>query len=129
MGLDATIKWDAEKINRQDMLSAPSEVTVEDTLEKLREAFPEIIDISMPSSGTSAFVIISMLKEHAGQSQSLLKSIWEFSQQNLDARFVILCDDDVNVHDWNDIIWAITTRMDPLRDATIVQKMVGRAQG
>ena len=126
MGLDATIKWDAEKINRQDMLSAPSEVIVEDTLEKLREAFPEIIDISMPSSGTSAFVIISMLKEHAGQSQSLLKSIWEFSQQNLDARFVILCDD-VNVHDWNDIIWAITTRMDPLRDATIVQKNGGQS--
>ena len=127
MGLDATIKWDAEKINRQDMLSAPSEVIVEDTLEKLREAFPEIIDISMPSSGTSAFVIISMLKEHAGQSQALLKSIWEFSQQNLDARFVILCDDDVNVHDWNDIIWAITTRMDPLRDATIVQKNGGQS--
>ena len=127
MGLDATIKWDAEKINRQDMLSAPSEVTAEDTLEKLREAFPEIIDISMPSSGTSAFVIISMLKVHAGQSQSLLKSIWEFSQQNLDARFVILCDDDVNVHDWNDIIWAITTRMDPLRDATIVQKNGGQS--
>ena len=126
MGLDATIKWDAEKINRQDMLAAPSEVTVEDTLEKLREAFPEIIDISMPSSGTSAFVIISMLKAHSGQSQSLLKSIWEFSQQSLDARFVILCDDDVNVHDWNDIIWAITTRMDPLRDSTVVQEKGGQ---
>jgi 4-hydroxy-3-polyprenylbenzoate decarboxylase len=56
-----------------------------------------------------------------------LNGIWEFLAQFTDAKFVILCDEDVNVHDWNDVIWAMTTRMDPARDTLQIAAKDGRS--
>ncbi|MBU2896617.1 4-hydroxy-3-polyprenylbenzoate decarboxylase [Vibrio hepatarius] len=126
MGLDATVKWDAENSGCSELQSSAQEVITQKQLFQLREAFPEIVDIEMPNSGgVSRFVIVSMHKTHAMQSQTVLNGVWKFLQQYTDAKFVILCDNDVNVRDWNDIIWAITTRMDPARDTSLVEAQNG----
>ncbi|RSD32204.1 4-hydroxy-3-polyprenylbenzoate decarboxylase [Vibrio pectenicida] len=126
MGLDATVKWDAESSDCSELQSSVQEVITQEQLFQLREAFPEIVDIEMPDSGgVGRFVIVSMHKTHAMQSQTVLSGVWKFLQQYTDAKFVILCDDDVNVRDWNDIIWAITTRMDPARDTSLVDAQNG----
>ncbi|WP_443084065.1 hypothetical protein [Vibrio sp. V37_P2S8PM304] len=74
------------------------------------------MDIHLPQGAQQRFVLVSMKKDAAGQSRALLDTLWPWLQPLSDARFVVLCDDDVNVRDWNDVIWAITTRMDPARD-------------
>ncbi|PAU36376.1 3-octaprenyl-4-hydroxybenzoate carboxy-lyase [Vibrio coralliilyticus] len=128
MGLDATIKWDAEKASDPELASASQTAITDEQLQQLRQAFPEIVDVALPeSAGTDRFMVVSMKKTHAMQSKAVLNGAWEFLKQYTDAKFVILCDDDVNVHDWNDIIWAITTRMDPNRDTVQIEAKEGRS--
>ncbi|WP_436322845.1 4-hydroxy-3-polyprenylbenzoate decarboxylase [Vibrio cidicii] len=116
MGLDATIKWPAELATRTSVPERESHVIAECDLLALKQQHPEIVDLYFPPSANHQFVIASMKKERAGQSQMLLKHLWDFFAPYADIKFIILCDDDVNVQDWHDIIWAVTTRMDPLRD-------------
>ena len=116
MGLDATIKWEAEQSRASDTLTPPSTRVGEAEIEQLRHICPDLVDIHLPQGAQQRFVLVSMKKDAAGQSRALLDKLWPWIQPLSDARFVVLCDDDVNVRDWNDVIWAITTRMDPVRD-------------
>ncbi|KGK09852.1 3-octaprenyl-4-hydroxybenzoate carboxy-lyase [Vibrio navarrensis] len=121
MGLDATIKWPAELATRTPVPERESHAIAECDLLALKQQHPEIVDLYLPPSANHQFVIASMKKERAGQSQTLLKHLWDFFAPYADIKFIILCDDDVNVQDWHDIIWAVTTRMDPLRDTVQVK--------
>lgn len=121
MGLDATIKWPAELATRTPVPERESHAMAECDLLALKQQHPEIVDLYLPPSANYQFVIASMKKERAGQSQTLLKHLWDFFAPYADIKFIILCDDDVNVQDWHDIIWAVTTRMDPLRDTVQVK--------
>ncbi|EHA1127398.1 4-hydroxy-3-polyprenylbenzoate decarboxylase [Vibrio navarrensis] len=121
MGLDATIKWPAELATRTPVPERESHAIAGCDLLALKQQHPEIVDLYLPPSANHQFVIASMKKERAGQSQTLLKHLWDFFAPYADIKFIILCDDDVNVQDWHDIIWAVTTRMDPLRDTVQVK--------
>ncbi|VEA42010.1 3-polyprenyl-4-hydroxybenzoate carboxylyase [Salmonella enterica subsp. enterica] len=60
-------------------------------------------------------------KQYAGHAKRVMMGVWSFLRQFMYTKFVIVCDDDVNARDWNDVIWAITTRMDPARDTVLVE--------
>lgn len=64
--------------------------------------------------------IVSIKKQYPGHAKRILFGIWSFLRQFMYTKFIIVCDDDINVRDWNDVIWAMTTRMDPIRDTTVV---------
>ena len=88
----------------------------------LRKQFPEIVDFYLPPEGCSyRMAIVSMKKQYAGHAKRVMFGVWSFLRQFMYTKFVIVTDDDVNVRDWNDVIWAMTTRMDPVRDTTLVE--------
>jgi len=88
----------------------------------LQKQFPEIIDFYLPPEGCSYRVaVVSMKKQYAGHAKRVMLGVWSFLRQFMYTKFVIVTDDDVNVRDWQDVIWAMTTRMDPGRDTTIVE--------
>ncbi len=88
----------------------------------LQKQFPEITDFYLPPEGCSyRMAIVSMKKQYAGHAKRVMFGVWSFLRQFMYTKFVIVTDDDVNVRDWNDVIWAMTTRMDPARDTTIVE--------
>jgi 4-hydroxy-3-polyprenylbenzoate decarboxylase len=122
MGLDATIKWDAELATRSLVSADVSKPLTQADLDYLKVQRPEIVDIYFPPTANNQFVVVTMKKDHAGQSQALLEGLWEFFADYIDNKFIILCDDDVNAQDWNDIIWAVTTRMDPDRDTIQIRE-------
>ncbi|MGX1926204.1 4-hydroxy-3-polyprenylbenzoate decarboxylase [Vibrio sp. NH-7] len=127
MGMDATIKWDAENATSPE-LNAISPVSVDsEALVRFKSDNPEVVDIALPSSAQNdRFVIISMRKNQSGQSRQLMEKVWTWLEQHTDSKFAILCDEDVDVHDWNDVIWAMTTRMDPARDTVQIRAENGR---
>ncbi len=128
MGMDATIKWDAENAASPEITDFPKSDITTEKLEKLKTQHPEIIDVALPASaGNDRFAIVSMHKTQAHQSKQVLSGVWGFLDQFTDAKFVVLCDEDVNVHDWNDVIWAMTTRMDPARDTVQIFAKDGRS--
>ena len=88
----------------------------------LQKQFPEIIDFYLPPEGCSyRMAVISMKKQYAGHAKRVMLGTWSFLRQFMYTKFVIVVDDDVNVRDWKDVIWAMTTRMDPARDLTILE--------
>lgn len=88
----------------------------------LQKQFPEIVDFYLPPEGCSyRMAVVSMKKQYAGHAKRIMFGVWSFLRQFMYTKFVIVTDDDVNVRDWNDVIWAMTTRMDPARDTTIVE--------
>jgi 4-hydroxy-3-polyprenylbenzoate decarboxylase len=88
----------------------------------LQKQFPEIIDFYLPPEGCSYRVaVVSMKKQYPGHAKRVMMGVWSFLRQFMYTKFVIVVDDDVNVRDWNDVIWAMTTRMDPARDTTLVE--------
>jgi len=88
----------------------------------LQKQFPEIIDFYLPPEGCSyRMAVVSMKKQYPGHAKRIMLGVWSFLRQFMYTKFVIVCDDDVNVRDWNDVIWAMTTRMDPARDTTIIE--------
>jgi 4-hydroxy-3-polyprenylbenzoate decarboxylase len=81
---------------------------------------PEIVDFSMPSAGWfQGFAIISIKKRYPGQAKKVMMGLWGMGQLSLTKIFVVV-DEDINVHDFNDVIWAITTRTDAARDTIII---------
>jgi len=87
----------------------------------LQKQFPEIVDFYLPPEGCSyRMACVSMKKQYAGHAKRVMFGVWSFLRQFMYTKFIIVTDDDVNVRDWNDVIWAMTTRMDPSRDTTIV---------
>ncbi len=88
----------------------------------LQKQFPEIVDFYLPPEGCSyRMAVVSMKKQYPGHAKRVMMGIWSFLRQFMYTKFVIVTDDDVNVRDWNDVIWAMTTRMDPARDTTMVE--------
>ncbi len=88
----------------------------------LQKQFPEIVDFYLPPEGCSyRMAVVSMKKQYPGHAKRVMFGVWSFLRQFMYTKFVIVTDDDVNVRDWNDVIWAITTRMDPARDVTLIE--------
>ena len=88
----------------------------------LKKQFPEIVDFYLPPEGCSyRMAVVSMRKQYAGHAKRVMFGVWSFLRQFMYTKFVIVTDDDVDVRDWKDVIWAMTTRMDPVRDTTLVE--------
>ncbi len=88
----------------------------------LQKQFPEITDFYLPPEGCSyRLACVSMKKQYPGHAKRVMFGVWSFLRQFMYTKFVIVTDDDVNVRDWKDVIWAMTTRMDPARDTLIVE--------
>jgi len=88
----------------------------------LQKQFPEIIDFYLPPEGCSyRMAVISMKKQYAGHAKRVMLGTWSYLRQFMYTKFVIVVDEDVDVRNWQDVIWAITTRMDPARDLTILE--------
>ncbi|MCV2518700.1 MAG: UbiD family decarboxylase [Candidatus Lightella neohaematopini] len=90
----------------------------------IKNKFPEVKDFYLPSSGCSyRLAIVSIKKEYAGHAKIIMIGIWSFLKQFMYNKYIIVCDDDINIRKWNDVIWAITTRTDPIRDTLILNNM------
>lgn len=88
----------------------------------LQKQFPEIIDFYLPPEGCSyRLAVVSMKKQYAGHGRRVMMAVWSYLRQFMYTKFVIVCDDDINIRDWHDVIWAITTRMDPARDTVLLE--------
>ncbi|WP_028305239.1 4-hydroxy-3-polyprenylbenzoate decarboxylase [Oceanospirillum maris] len=88
----------------------------------LQKQFPEIVDFYLPPEGCSyRMAIVSMKKQYPGHAKRVMMGVWSFLRQFMYTKFVIVTDDDINIRDWKDVIWAITTRMDPARDTTMIE--------
>ena len=87
----------------------------------LQKQFPEIQDFYLPPEGCSyRMAIVSMKKKYPGHAKRVMMGIWSFLQQFMYTKFILVVDDDVNIRNWQDVIWAITTRMDPIRDTVLI---------
>ncbi|MCJ8352274.1 4-hydroxy-3-polyprenylbenzoate decarboxylase [Moritella sp.] len=88
----------------------------------LKKQYPEIVDFYLPPEGCSyRMAIVTIKKQYPGHAKRVMLGVWSFLRQFMYTKFVIVCDDDINARDWNDVIWAITTRMDPARDTTLIE--------
>lgn len=88
----------------------------------LQKQFPEISDFYLPPEGCSyRMAIVSMKKQYPGHAKRVMMGVWSFLRQFMYTKFVVVVDDDVDIRKWEDVIWAITTRMDPSRDTVLVE--------
>ncbi|MFT6874954.1 MAG: 4-hydroxy-3-polyprenylbenzoate decarboxylase [Granulosicoccus sp.] len=88
----------------------------------LQKQFPEITDFYLPPEGCSyRMAVVSMKKQYPGHAKRVMMGVWSFLRQFMYTKFVIVVDDDINARSWEDVIWAITTRMDPSRDTTLIE--------
>ena len=88
----------------------------------LQKQFPEIADFYLPPEGCSyRLAVVSMKKQYPGHAKRVMFGVWSYLRQFMYTKFIIVCDDDVNVRDWKEVIWALTTRVDPARDTTLVE--------
>ena len=88
----------------------------------LQKQFPEIVDFYLPPEGCSyRMAIVSIKKSYPGHAKRMMFGIWSFLRQFMYTKFIVVTDDDVNIRNWQDVIWAITTRVDPVRDTTLVE--------
>jgi len=87
----------------------------------LKKQFPEIVDFYLPPEGCSyRMAVVTMKKQYPGHAKRVMMGVWSFLRQFMYTKFVIVTDDDVNARDWKDVIWALTTRVDPTRDTTLI---------
>jgi 4-hydroxy-3-polyprenylbenzoate decarboxylase len=87
----------------------------------LQKQFPEIVDFYLPPEGCSyRMAIVSMKKQYPGHAKRVMMGVWSFLRQFMYTKFVVIVDDDINIRRWEDVIWAITTRMDPIRDTVMI---------
>lgn len=88
----------------------------------LQRQFTEITDFYLPPEGCSyRLAVVSMKKQYPGHAKRVMFGIWSFLRQFMYTKFIIVTDDDVNIRDWKEVIWAMTTRVDPVRDTLIVE--------
>ncbi|MDP3481893.1 MAG: UbiD family decarboxylase, partial [Sulfuricella sp.] len=88
----------------------------------LQKQFPEISDFYLPPEGCSyRLAVVSIKKQYAGHAKRVMFGVWSFLRQFMYTKFIIVTDDDVNIRDWKEVIWAMTTRMDPGRDTLLVE--------
>lgn len=87
----------------------------------LKRQFPEIVDFYLPPEGCSyRLAVVSIKKQYPGHPKRVMLGIWSFLRQFMYTKFVIVTDDDIDIRNWEDVVWAITTRMDPTRDTTLI---------
>ena len=87
----------------------------------LQKQFPEIVDFYLPPEGCSyRMAVVSIKKAYPGHAKRLMFGIWSFLRQFMYTKFIVVVDDDIDTRNWQEVIWAITTRMDPVRDTTLV---------
>lgn len=87
----------------------------------LQQQFPEVVDFWLPPEGCSyRIAVVSIKKAYAGHAKRIMMGIWSFLRQFVYTKWVIVVDDDINARDWKDVMWAISTRMDPVRDVTLI---------
>ncbi|HEX5418932.1 MAG TPA: 3-octaprenyl-4-hydroxybenzoate decarboxylase, partial [Gammaproteobacteria bacterium] len=88
----------------------------------LKTQFPEIADFYLPSEACSYRVaLVSIRKEYPGHARRILFGVWSYLRQFMYTKFVIVVDEDIDVRNWSDVIWALATRVDPARDSVIVE--------
>ena len=88
----------------------------------LQKQFPEIVDFYLPPEGCSyRMAIVSIKKQYPGHSKRVMFGIWSYLRQFMYTKFIIVVDDDINIRNWQEVIWAITTRVDPVRDTLLVE--------
>jgi 4-hydroxy-3-polyprenylbenzoate decarboxylase len=87
----------------------------------LQKQFPEIADFYLPPEGCSyRLAVVSLKKQYPGHAKRVMFGVWSFLRQFMYTKFIVVCDDDVDVRDWKEVVWALTTRVDPARDTLIV---------
>ncbi|RAK57893.1 UbiD family decarboxylase [Phenylobacterium deserti] len=88
----------------------------------IRQQFPEIVDFWLPPEGCSyRIAVVSMKKAYPGHAKRVMMGVWSYLRQFMYTKWVIVVDDDINARDWKDVMWAMSTRMDPARDITVVE--------
>ena len=88
----------------------------------LQKQFPEIADFYLPPEGCSyRMAIVSIKKQYAGHAKRVMFGIWSYLRQFMYTKFIVVVDDDIDIRSWQEVIWAITTRMDPVRDTLLVE--------
>ncbi len=88
----------------------------------LQRQFPEIVDFYLPPEGCSyRLAVVSLKKQYAGHAKRVMFGVWSFLRQFMYTKFIIVTDDDVDIRDWKEVIWALTTRVDPRRDTLLVE--------
>jgi len=88
----------------------------------LIKQFPEIVDFYLPPEGCSyRMAVVSMRKQYAGHAKRVMFGVWSYLRQFMYTKFIIVVDDDIDVRDWKEVIWAVTTRVDPARDVLIAE--------
>ncbi len=88
----------------------------------LQKQFPEIVDFYLPPEGCSyRMAVVSIKKQYAGHAKRVMFGVWSFLRQFMYTKFIIVVDDDIDTRDWKEVMWAITTRMDPVRDTLLVE--------
>lgn len=125
MGLDLTGKWDAELAVAPCAPARDNESSFTQQLavrlgNELQRQFPHIKDCYL-EAGHGAVAIVAIDKTQANQGAQTVQAVWQQLESQLPVKLIIVCDSDVNVRDWNDVIWAVTTRMDPSRDTDLIK--------
>lgn len=88
----------------------------------LQKQFPEIVDFYLPPEGCSyRLAVVTIKKQYPGHAKRIMMAVWSFLRQFMYTKLVIVCDDDINARSWQDVIWAMTTRMDPVRDTISIE--------
>jgi len=88
----------------------------------LQRALPEVVDFYLPPEGCSyRLAVVSIRKAYAGHARRVMMGIWSHLRQFMYTKFIVVVDEDIDVRDWREVIWAITTRMDPARDCMTVE--------
>jgi 4-hydroxy-3-polyprenylbenzoate decarboxylase len=88
----------------------------------LIQQFPEIVDFWLPPEGCSyRIAVVSIRKAYPGHAKRVMMGIWSFLRQFMYTKWVIVVDDDIDARDWKDVMWAVSTRMDPARDITVIE--------
>ena len=88
----------------------------------IQKQFPEIVDFYLPPEGCSYRIgIVSINKKYPGHAKQIMMGVWSYLRQFMYTKFIIVVDHDINIRKWDDVIWAITTRMDPERDTTFLK--------
>jgi 4-hydroxy-3-polyprenylbenzoate decarboxylase len=89
----------------------------------LARQFPEIVDFYLPPEGCSyRLAVVSMRKQYPGHAKRVMFAIWSYLRQFMYTKFIVVCDDDVDVRDWKEVVWALTTRVDPARDIVLAER-------
>jgi 4-hydroxy-3-polyprenylbenzoate decarboxylase len=89
----------------------------------LQQQFPEIVDFWLPPEGCSyRIAVVAIRKAYPGHARRVMMGIWSYLRQFTYTKFVIVVDDDIDARDWKEVMWAVATRMDPVRDTVLVDR-------